>query len=269
VSARSTGSRALGPRSLSFWLLGSRVGSRSLSSRVGGLLLETLISLTIGVFVLGAFVGVMTGTLRWSRSLSGRSEGLEVVRTVWGVLDEELRPGMVGRDWVPVTGTALRLRAFRGVGRVCSPVAGAEGWIVAYRGRRAPDAVRDSLLVLGEDGGWRAFALLSVARTSGCTPDPGESVYRMGWSGPAQGARPIFVRLFETGEYHLADGALRYRRGAGGRQPLTPERLGAGSGFRALSGGVEVRIEFPGNPRAGDFPPFVWPVLGGRVDSEL
>jgi hypothetical protein len=91
----------------------------------------------------------------------------------------------------------------------------------------------------------------------------------MGWSELSEGARPSLVRLFESGEYHLADGALRYRRGGGGRQPLTPERLGLGSGFRALQNGVEVQIEFPGNPRAGDIPPFVWPVLGRHVDRDL
>jgi hypothetical protein len=32
---------------------------------------------------------------------------------------------------------------------------------------------------------------------------------------------------------------------------------------------VEVEIEFPGNPSAGDLPPFVWPVLGRHVDGNL
>jgi hypothetical protein len=32
---------------------------------------------------------------------------------------------------------------------------------------------------------------------------------------------------------------------------------------------VEVEIEFPGNPSAGDLPPFVWPVLGRHVDGDL
>jgi hypothetical protein len=31
--------------------------------------------------------------------------------------------------------------------------------------------------------------------------------------------------LFEAGSYHLSEGALRYRRGRGGRQPLTEEVL--------------------------------------------
>lgn len=237
-------------------------------SRRGALLLEALISLVLGVLVLGAFCGVLLSTLRWSRTLAGRSEALEVVRTTWGVLDQELRPGMVGRDWTPATGPVIALRAFRGVGRVC-PGGGGGEWTVAYRGRRSPDPGRDSLLVLGSDGGWRTFPLsaaYTVPPQPGCPPLPGEAMQRWGWPQGASSPSPVITRLFEAGEYHLADGALRYSRGGGGRQPLTPERLGAESGFRALNDGVEVRIEFPGNPGAGDLEPFLWTVRG--LDQE-
>ncbi len=33
----------------------------------------------------------------------------------------------------------------------------------------------------------------------------------------------VLARLFERGSYHVSGAALRYRRGRGGRQPLTPE----------------------------------------------
>jgi len=33
----------------------------------------------------------------------------------------------------------------------------------------------------------------------------------------------LVARLYERGSYHLSGSALRYRRGASGRQPLTPE----------------------------------------------
>jgi hypothetical protein len=39
---------------------------------------------------------------------------------------------------------------------------------------------------------------------------------------------PVLGRIFEGGSYHFSGGALRYRRGAGGRQPLTPERVREG-----------------------------------------
>jgi hypothetical protein len=235
---------------------------RSPLSRSGSLLIETLLALTLGIVVLGTFIGAVVSTMRWSRTLSGRSEALEVVRTVWGVLDEELRPGVVGRDWNSVTGQSIRLRAFRGVGRICASGGSGAEWLIAYRGRRNPDPVRDSILVLGEDGGWRVFPLLSSVRSAGCPTSEEEVAFRWEWATNGGSPRPILVRLFESGEYHLADGALRYRRGSAPRQPLTPERLGEASGFRETSKGMEVRLEFPGHPAAGDLPPFVWSVIG-------
>ena len=233
-------------------------------SRSGALLIETLVALVLGVVVLGAFLGLLITSMRWSRTLAGRSEALEAVRTVWGILDEELRPGVVGRDWTPVAGTAIALRAFRGVARVCGPGASPGEWAIAYRGRRAPDPGRDSLLVLGIDGGWRAHELAAQSSGGGCSLYPGETAYRWSWFAGEVEAAPLVARLFESGEYHLADGALRYRRGTAPRQPLTPERFGSGSGFGVLPGGVEVRIEFRGDRGAGDLDPFVWPVPGQR-----
>lgn len=232
--------------------------------RTGGVLLETLIALSLGVMVLGASFTVLTSVLRWSRVLAGRAEGLELVRTVWWVLDEELRPGVTGRDWTPIAGTTLALRAFRGVARVCSPVTGDGEWVVAYRGRRMPDPGRDSILVLGLDGGWRVFPLLASTSHSGpeCSPSSAESVHRWRWDGAAPATGPVLARLFERGEYHLADRALRYRSGGGGRQPITPERIGSGSGFRIRDESLEVHIEFPGNPGRGDLSSFTWRVMG-------
>ena len=45
----------------------------------------------------------------------------------------------------------------------------------------------------------------------------------------------VVARLFERGSYHLSDATLRYRRGASGRQPLTPEVWSVATGWR-LSG---------------------------------
>lgn len=245
-----------------------RTIDRSIRRR-GGILLETLIALSLGVVILGASFSVLTSVLRWSRVLTGRAEALELVRTVWWVLDEELRPGVTGRDWVPVSGTALTLRAFRGVARVCSPVAGGGEWVVAYRGRRMPDPGRDSILVLGLDGGWRVSPLLSSTSHGGpeCSPTSAETVLRWRWEGAVSATGPVLVRLFERGEYHLADRALRYRSGGGGRQPITPERIGTGSGFRIRDESLEVHIEFPGESGRGDLSDFTWRVTGERPES--
>jgi hypothetical protein len=72
---------------------------------------------------------------------------------------------------------------------------------------------------------------------------------------------PVLVRLYERGTYYLADGAFRYRRGAGGRQPLTPERVAPGSGFRPVVGGVEIRVRVTAQPGSVS-DEFVWVVRG-------
>jgi hypothetical protein len=231
--------------------------------RRGGLALEALVALLLGLVVMVAFTGVAVSSLRGMQALQGRSEALEIVRTVWVVLDEELRQGRVGRDWdVAASGESVRLRAFRGVARICDSETDDEpGWVVAFRGRRLPDPGRDSLLVLGADGGWRPFALEHTAPSSGCEPEDGEVVQRWRWSSGVS-PPPVVARTFERGEYHLADGALRYRRGSAGRQPLTPERLSDESGFQPIEGGVEVIVAFPGEVRRGDPPVFRWSVAG-------
>ncbi len=237
---------------------------RAGGAEVGGTVLELLLALTLGAVVLGAFVGVLGGSLRWSESLVARAEGLEVIRTVWVVLDEELRPGIAGRDWDVDGDGVLLLRAFRGVGRICGEVEGLDRWAVAYRGRRLPDPGRDSVLVLGDDGGWRSFELTGVDDGGECGQDPSHRSLVVRWSQPSA-PPPVLIRVFESGEYHLADGAFRYRRGEGGRQPLTPERLAPGSVFRraAGSGGpLEVRVELLPGEAGGGAGLFEWSVAG-------
>ena len=167
-----------------------------------------LLALTLGAVLLSAFAGVLVASLRWTRSLVGRAEALEVARTAWIVLEEEIRPGTPGRDWAVLSPEAVALRAFRGVGRICGPAEGPDAWSVAYRGRRLPDPGRgDSLLVLGSDGGWRAFALERSDPGGGCDLETGELAFRWSWVQPRV-PLPVLARLFERGEYHLADGAF-------------------------------------------------------------
>ena len=125
-----------------------------------------------------------------------------------------------------------------------------------------PDPARDSVLVLGVDGGWRAFDLEDVSPAEGCAGVEGERGFEWGWQNQDAPA-PVLVRSFERGEYHLADGALRYRRGFGGRQPLTPERLGSESRFDPLpGGGLEVHLDIVAGMRGGSFTPFAWRIAG-------
>jgi hypothetical protein len=222
---------------------------------------ELLVALTLAILVLSGAVGFVVASLRWTDRVAARAEALEIARSIWMILDEELRPGLPGRDWRLESEQAIELRAFRGVARVCGQDGGR--WAVAWRGARAPDPARDSVLVLGTDGGWRAAPLNgSWSGGQGCVLLPGEAARLLDWSG-AVDPIPVLVRIFESGRYSLEDGAFRYRRGGGGRQPLTPERVGPSSRFEVDGPGLRVVLEIDG---AGVEIPFEWrlaPVEGG------
>jgi hypothetical protein len=70
----------------------------------------------------------------------------------------------------------------------------------------------------------------------------------------------VLVRFFERGSYHLADDAFRYRRGGGGRQPLTVERIGPGSGFSFAGEALHVTLEVLASPDSGTAKVYSWRV---------
>lgn len=141
------------------------------------------------------------------------------------VIGKELRAGVRGRDWIGPVSDSLSLRAFRGWGLVCGFGTGPGKIVVAYHGERAADPVKDSVLILTADGWRRADLTGRASGAQSCTMDlAGDSEVRTEvWTiePPVTGA--LVARIFERGSYHLIGGALRYRRGLGGRQPLTPD----------------------------------------------
>jgi hypothetical protein len=171
-------------------------------------------------------------------STTHRAEGLETIRTVSWILSRELSGSREGRDRRGMSPDSFSVRAFRGMGTVV-PSGSPKGTLrVCYQGLRAPDPGKDSVLLLTAAGSWRAGNLETrrvVAAT--CPSLPGgrlEEWTLEGGSGKSQ--EGVVARIFESGSYHLADEAFRYRRGRGGRQPLTAPRIHAGS-FRAGAGG--------------------------------
>jgi hypothetical protein len=217
----------------------------SAPGREGGLLIETVIALALGAIVLGSLASLVTSGLRWTRWLIDRSEALEVVRTTWVILGEEVRGGRANDDWRVDDSGVLQLRSFQGVARICEVDAATSDWWVAYRGRRLPDPSRDSILALRPDGRWQSLDLASSTSSPGptekCQSLDGESVLRWVVEGSGE-AETILARTYETGSYHLVDGALRYRRGGGGRQPLTATRLSSGSSLRQLGDQLQVKV---------------------------
>ncbi len=211
--------------------------------------------MTLGAILLGSLATLVAAGVRWSRSLADRAEALEAVRTIWVVIEEEVRPGLAERDWRIDESGALQLRSFQGVGRICES-GPSDGWLVAHRGRRRPDPLRDSLLVLGEDGAWRSAPLEASRRGEGCEVLAGEELYH--WSWTPSGVRPVLARNFETGSYHLENRAFRYRRGSGGRQPLTPERLSSASNFQQLGNAIQVSVHLSDTSDERPVRSFTW-----------
>jgi hypothetical protein len=208
--------------------------------REGTSLVEVLVSLLLTALLAQIGWWVAISARRSADRLTAQSEALETGRIGWRAIEGELSGGVMGRDWsVSSSGQVLSLRAFRGVGEFCRGLSGPDGGVVRYRGRRLPEPAKDSLLVLGESGQWSVVKLTS--RTSVATACPGwgagDVLERWRWEPTIE--TPLLGRVFERGTYHLEDESVRYRVGAGGRQPLTPERLDPlRSGFADRSGGL-------------------------------
>lgn len=203
---------------------------------------EAIVALLLGLFVI--HLGVTTlAQLRASEArLAARSDGLTAMRVAGHVLRRELRRGRPGRDWV-VDDDSLRLRAFRGTAIVCACDSATAQITVSYRGDRRPDPSKDSVLLLGPTGSVEVRALVGTGGSAtDCGPAPATELESWTLDAPVEPGA-VVARLFERGSYHVALSALRYRRGASGRQPLTPEVWGDSSTW-SLNGarlGLEVR----------------------------
>jgi len=205
---------------------------------LGFSLAEVLVALVLAALLAQMLLTLLGAHRRLATRAALSVEEREATRLVRELLGSELREAVPGRDGaVPVEDT-VGLRVFRGVARACSDDAGTGAVRVEVLGgiRRA-DPEKDSLLVLGADGVWRALALegrWGAARSCG----EGGEEWRIGEALPSA---PLLLRYFERGSYHFVDGVLRYRRGGGGRQPLVPPLfLQEGSGMYSRGSRVEL-----------------------------
>ncbi|MBW3533911.1 MAG: hypothetical protein KY453_01625 [Gemmatimonadetes bacterium] len=216
----------------------------AVTGRRGVTVVETLVTLLLLFLVVELTWVVTARSGRAAAALEEAAEALATERAAWWILREELALSVPGRDRTPAAGDSIALRAFRGTARVCDGD-GDDGLVrVRHDGMRRPEPGKDSVLVLQGDGGWRSLDLLAVEGTADCASGEDGSWEHWRLGGPAPGA--VLLRVYERGSYHLADGALRYRRGAAGRQPLTPEVLdGAGSHLTPRGTGIELRVRIP------------------------
>ncbi len=240
-----------------------------MSSRCEGVsIVEALVALVLGILVLQLSLGVLARERRAQRRLREHAEAMGAVRIARHVLEAELRRGRAGRDWSVVGRDSLVLRAFRGVGLVCPWRPGAKTILVSYRGVRSPDPAKDSVLFLGDDGAWMSRALVSAAGSASPCPEAPDIAVQRWTLDRDTPAGVVLARVFERGSYHLSGGAFRYRRGAAGRQPLTPAVLRTPpSAFVLGDGTVALSVTTGEGPRAS---PSVWRILlWRRPDDSL
>ena len=219
------------------------------------LLVVLLITAWLATALMQSYAG-LRGAARGVASVGAEAAAVRAVRTV---LRAELTSGLEGIDWRLHPPDSVRLRAFRGVWIVCAQHADSSVSAVRLVGR-APDPSKDSALVLRGDGGWEAVRFTTGAGVGVCSsriPDGATLGDPVLWALSPAPTDPTLIRLFETGSYHLGDGALRYRRGSGGRQPLT-EPLPGSARFTTRTDRVVVEVDAAGGR------PAILPITSGR-----
>ena len=238
--------------------LQSRMSSRTVqrpsgpqsSGPCGVTVVEVLVSLLMGlaVITLGASAFARQSTL--ASRLRSEVELLSARRLAAIVIGKELRAGVRGRDWTVQASNSLSLRAFRGWGLVCGIGAEPGKIVVDYLGERATNPAKDSVLILTAEGWRQADLTRRSAEGSSCAPNLGGDPEVWTIDPPVPGA--LVARIFERGSYHISDGALRYRRGLGGRQPLTLDVFDDRSTLEVSATGVVLRLIADGSQEGDD-----------------
>ena len=190
------------------------------STRRGVSLPEALVAMVVGMLVLQLALATMSRLRAQQQGLTARAGVLAFVRVARHVVAAELRRAGPGAPGAAVSADTLGVRAFRGTAAVC-PGGETDEFAVSYRGDRQPDPAKDSVLLITHAGVQTTRKLVRVAGgPAACGTAAATSLWRLDAPAP-EGT--VLARLFERGAYHLAGSALRYRVGASGRQPLTPE----------------------------------------------
>ena len=202
-------------------------------------LMELLLAVTLGGLVAGALFGLLRGQERLARAQAEAVTAAEVLRVAATTLGGELRLLSPAEDLALATPESVAVRAFRAFGVVCGH-AGGEA-LVRRRGLRVADPAKDSVHLVRPDSAAAAFPILRAGPApAACPAAPGEEVERWALGAAAPPPPGSLLLLYETGTYGLTGAALRYRRGGGGRQPLTVPWLDdSASGFelRDTAGG--------------------------------
>lgn len=201
--------------------------------RAGVTLPELLLVAWLFGLVLLATAAFAGAQGRLAAASQDRVRAADVVRTIDLILNGELRYG--GRQDAMPGPDSVRLRAVRGSATIC---AGGAELLVRYRGIRRPDPAKDSALIITSAGTVGSVHAVVAAATVPAAAACGDTRLRLE---PVPTARTGQVLVFESGTYHLSGGALRYRRGRSGRQPVTEDVL-ATARIDTVSGAFRTRM---------------------------
>ncbi len=211
---------------------------------------ELVLVFWLFAFVLAALARFAGAQSRLAALQSDGTRAHEVSRIMGLVLSSELRSAAPAdvRAFAP---DSIRVRAFRGGGPACA--AGGDTLVVAYAGVRLAEPAKDSLLLVRGDGTEEAVDVVAVGPPDPTCGEPGTRIR----VGRALQTPAGFALVFETGVYDVTGGALRYRRGAGGRQPLTESLLAGATleqagprSFRLAASMVQESLPRLDHPRA-------------------
>ena len=221
------------------------------SPRAGVSAPEAIVALLLGLFLVHLGLSTMARLRSAQSRLAQRTDGLVAMRVGRYVLRRELRWGRPQEDWY-VSGDSISLRAFRGTALVCSHDTARVELTVSFSGDRRPDPSKDSVLLISAEGTRGVRALAAIAPTTGPCGSAAPATLETWQLDAPPDPGTVLARLFERGSYHVSSYALRYRRGASGRQPLTPEVWSRSTGWtqrgRRLGLEVENRDPYAGRP---------------------
>ena len=189
-----------------------------MKARPGTALLELMTALALLALLSAACAVLIHSQSMLVHSISERTDADETLRTTRLLMRDEFQD-LTRADVRAIATDSFAARVYRAWGIVCAVDSSLV--ILRYRGIRQPEADKDSLLVLGAE---RAVAFTEAAlpeRTCEALPREEQVALRT----ERQLRNGAVVLLFESGAYHLATRALRYRRGLEGRQPITDELI--------------------------------------------
>lgn len=228
-----------------------------MSGRGGHTLAELVVAMPLTLLLAAMVVGGLVAQSRLARLVGDRASRAEADRIAATLLPDELR-WAAEADLRGSGPDSVRARIFRGYGLPCpqDPTA------VRWSGLRVPEPDKDSLLIVGT-GSEQAVDLQGAQRHDRC----GGYVLQAGTS-----TQSSLVLVFETGTYYLRDGALRFRAGAEGRQPLTGEWLDDPSTalLRDAHGtprAVQLGLRSPGPDAAVELRRVGWAMPNARVEQ--